>query len=503
MALLKTRSSFAAVGAVAVLACAPLTAGAQTLAEDLRTLVESHPQILARQKGTLSASEAIRAARAGYLPTVKASGDAGPEYIDSAARRSANDEAFYEGRETLGLTVTQKLFDGFATDSQVEAAKISRDISQAELRATRQTTMLEGTLAYINVLRYTKLIQLARDNERKVQEQLHLEDERVQKGAGIASDVLDAKQRLQISKEKRVGYEGSFQEAVATYTQVYGRAPEVSALIDPVIPAALIPASLEEALAAAETDNPTLESSSRTIELTSERRRTAEAGYYPTLDLIGKTNYENDKNATLDSRRDWSLLLTANWELFSGFKTDAQVAQATYDHAASKDNQLYTGRKVAEAVRKAWHKLSVARERTALLENAAILAEEVWEARKKQRDAGKATVTDVLDQETRVDDARIAFTTVYYDAIQSSYELLTAMGRFEVDILTTAPTTPPQKATQAKPGTVVAVAKPDLTAPLGGTGFDDSKLRAHVQQLVEESAASALAPGLNPQHYRR
>jgi adhesin transport system outer membrane protein len=455
----------------------------------------------------LSAAEGVRSARSGYFPTVKAAADAGPEYVNNTTRRTTNDEAFYEGRETTGLTVTQKLFDGFATDSLVEAAKITRDISGADLRATRQTTLLEGTLAYVNVLRYTKLIQLARDNERKVQEQLHLEDERVQKGAGIASDVLDAKQRLQISKEKRVAFEGGFEEAVAAYTQVYGRAPEVAQLADPVVPAALIPATLDDALAAAEQENPTLETAARTVELTDERRRTAEAGYYPTLDLIGKGNYENDKNAAEGTRRDWSLLLTANWELFSGFRTNAQVAQATYDHAASKDTQLYTGRKVAETVRKAWHKLQVGRQRTSLLENAAVLAEEVWEARKKQRDAGKATVTEVLDQETRVDDARITYTMAYYDTILASYELLAAMGRFEVDALTSvAPA--PSKAVPAEAQRETKAAplppKPDLTAPLGSPPAEDTELRSHVQTLVQQSAGPALVPGgLNPQHYRR
>ncbi len=496
-------------GIVALLAFVPMVADSQTLVEDLADLARNHPQVQARQKGTLSATEAIRAARAGYLPTIKATGDTGPEYIDNKARRDTEGDPFYEGRESVGLTVTQKLFDGFATDSAVEAAKVEREIAEAALREARQNALLEGTLAYVNVLRYTKMIQLARDNERKVQEQLHLEDERVQKGAGIASDVLDAKQRLQIAKEKRVAYEGRFQDAVAAYTQVFGRAPDVAHLEDPPPPATLIPGSLDDALDIAAKENPTLESAARTIALRIENRRTAEAGYYPTLDLVGKTDYENDKNAALDTRRDWSLLLTANWELFSGFRTDAQVARATYDLAASKDTQLHTGRKVAEAVRKAWHKLNVARERTGLLENAAVLAEEVWEARKKQRDAGKATVTDVLDQETRVDDARINYTDAYYDTIVASYELLTAMGRFEVQSLVPqrapipapAPAAAPIKQTRGNAAAPPAAPRrEDLTKPLGRTSVDDDELRAHVDRLVQESAAGVVQPGLT---YRR
>lgn len=419
-------------------------AGAQALVNELHGLVETHPQIQAKQKGVSSAEEGIRAARSGYMPTVRLNGDTGPEYVDSPTRRQTEGHRFYKGRETSGLVVTQRLFDGNATDSQVEAAKVSREISGADLRATRQNAILEGTLAYIDVLRQVRLIQLARDNERKIQEQLNLEDERVQKGSGMASDVLAAKQRLQVAKERRVNFEGNFEAAVAKYAQVFGHAPDVARLADPPVPQALIPPQLEDAVRSAQTDNPTLQTASKTIELTSERQRTAEAGYYPNLDLVGRANYENDKNATIGVRRDWSLLLTATWELFSGFKTDAQVAQASFDHAASKDSHLYASRKVTETVKIAWHKLKTARERMSLLENAAVLAEEVWEAQKKRRDAGKATVQDVLDEETRINDARINFTSAYYDMIQHSYELLAAMGRLEVDGIEQVPAVAPK-----------------------------------------------------------
>lgn len=426
-------------------------AQAQVLSDELQGLIDTHPQIQSKQKSLSAAEEGIRVARSGYLPTVRVTGDTGPEYVDSPTRRETEGHRFYKGRETAGLVVTQRLYDGNATNSQVDAAKVSHEISATDLRATRQNALLEGAMAYIDVLRQTRLIQLARDNERKIQEQLNLEDERVQKGSGMASDVLAAKQRLQVAKERRVNFEGNFEAAVAKYAQVFGHAPDVAALNDPPVPLALIPPQLEEAVKAAQDDNPTVQTASKTIELTSERQRTAEAGYYPNIDLVGRADYENDRNAVIGVRRDWSLLLTASWELFSGFKTDALVAQASFDHAASKDNHLYASRKVTEAVRIAWHKLKTARERMTLLENAAVLAEEVWQAQKKRREAGKATVQDVLDEETRINDARINFTSAYYDMIQHSYELLAAMGRLELDGIRQAP--PPAKGAAASPAT--------------------------------------------------
>lgn len=404
----------------------------------MRSLVENHPAILAKAKGVNSAEQGIRTARAGHMPTVKLGGDEGYEYIDSPDRRLTQGRHYSNTRNTANLTVTQKIFEGFATDSLVESAKISRQISEVDLRAVRQTTLLEGTVAYLDVMRQTKLVALSRETERKIHEQLNLEDERVQKGSGIASDVLNAKQRLHIAKSKRLTYEGAFQTAVAKYTRLFGHAPNVAALSDPPLPLDLIPPSIDDSVDTAEKDNPTLESASRNTELTSEKRRYAEAGYWPTLDLVAKADYENGKNGTIGPRRDWSMLLVANWELFSGFKTQASVAQASWDHAASKDSRMDVSRKVSGTIRETWHRLQTARQRLDLLDNAAILAEELWEATKKKHEAGKATIQEVLDDEAKINDARVEYTNAYYDIYQAVFELLAGMGRLEVESLARA-----------------------------------------------------------------
>jgi adhesin transport system outer membrane protein len=428
---------WAMLGTIVAMFAAPV-AGAGTLEEEMHDLVTNHPQIQAKLKGINSADEGVRGARAGYLPSVRLNGDQGHEYVDNPDRRSIQGKPFLDKRNTTGITVTQKIFDGFATDSQVDSAKTTRRISESDLRSTRQAALLEGAVAYLDIMRTTKLVALSRENERKIAEQQNLEDERVKKGSGIASDVLSAKQRLQVAKERRVNYEGQFHAAVARYTQVFGHAPDVAGLSDPPMPVDLIPETMDLSLEAAEKDNPSLESASRAIDLSNDKRNIAEAGYWPTLDLVGKADYEHGKNATVGVRRDWSLMLVASWELFSGFKTDAAVAQASWDHGASKDTRFHTSRKVAEQVRTAWHKLQTARQRLDLLENAAVLAEEVWAATQKKREAGKATVTEVLDEETRINDARINYTGAFYDMYQASYELLSAMGRLEVENLSRA-----------------------------------------------------------------
>lgn len=409
-------------------------ASAESLKTELDGLVQSHPQILGAKKAISSADEGISVAKAGYLPKVNLTGDTGADYVNSPSRRSSNNnDPYMRGRHTAGATITQKLFDGYATEGMVDAAKITRKMGEIGLEATTQNVLLEAISAYIGVIKAGTLIDFAKNNEKNIQTQMNLEDERVKKGSGVAVDVLQSKSKLQLAKERRVAFEGAFQDSVSKYVQVYDHAPNTAKMEEPEVPKSLMPNSLEEALEAALKENPVLGNSSHAIKAAESRKVIAEAGYYPTLSLEGKANYEEDKSATAGVRRDASLLLKANWDLFSGFSTQAAVAQASIDRASSQDSYNYALRKVTEQTKVSWQALLTTKERLELLENAANIANEVWEARKKQRESGKVTVVEVLDAESEIYNARINQTNANFEAKMASFQLLAAMGRLDIN----------------------------------------------------------------------
>lgn len=166
-----------------------------------------------------------------------------------------------------------------------------------------------------------------------------------------------------------------------------------------------------------------------------ERRRTVNAEYFPTMDLVGSWNYEKHKGAVVGTRRDYSLLLSGTWDLFTGFSTQASLTQAAFDYRASKDNHDFVFRKVVEQTKLGWQALVTVRKRLELLESAVNIATEVFESRKKLRTAGKETVINVLDAENEVNNAQINFTSAAYDEKIAIYQLLLAMGRLNVHTL--------------------------------------------------------------------
>ncbi|MEK7244547.1 MAG: TolC family protein [Pseudomonadota bacterium] len=408
----------------------PGSAGAGPLENELASILVDHPQIQGAMKNIEAARYGISRARAPMFPKLTVTGDSGPEITDSVATRSSESGSdITRTRISGGVTVTQNVFNGFLTTTQIRTAAINRALTEVTLRGTTQQVLFEASQAYIDVLKQKRLIEIARETERTIQQQLELEDERVLRGTGITVDVLQAKSRLQISKEKRVNFEGALQDAISKYTQSFNHPPPIETMTDPRVPAEIVPSSLEQAIEIAISENPSLANSGNNIELVREKRSTIAAELYPVVDIVGKSNYEHNKGGTLGTKRDFSLVLQASWDLFSGFATRSGQAQTAFEYAAVKDAHRHATNKVMEQTRIAWQAVLTARERLDLLENAVNIASEVFDARRALREAGRETVINVLDAENEVNNAQINLTGATYEERVAAFQLLLAMGR--------------------------------------------------------------------------
>ncbi len=414
-------------GVAAVVAVSPVAG--QTLDDELVGLLASYPQLAASRADVASASDGIERAFADYLPQVSLFADYGYETTDSPATRALRDGSVGTQRDTATLTVTENIFDGYRTTSNNATARLDLSVSQSAFVATEQRVIFQGASAYLNVLRHVDLIRLSIQNERTIQRQLELEDERVERGAGISVDVLQSKSRLQIAKERRVAFEGNLRNAMTRFQQLYDHAPEVAAMSLPALPDGLVPTTLAEAERIAAAENPAIALSNHEVDLAGQRKRLAKSDYFPSFDIVTEFNYENDDDGTPGVRRDAIIKLQGTWQLFSGFRTRADVAAAAHEYLAALDARNQVARGVVEDVGLAWEQLRTVRQRVALLRNAVTIAAEVHDARRKMREAGQETVINVLDAENEVFRAQISATDAEYDARIAVYRLILGLGR--------------------------------------------------------------------------
>ncbi len=412
---------------------------AASLENELSAMLTEHPQLKSAQKTTMGAEKDIDVQESANLPTVSFNSDYGYEWITTPTERAnsdgKNDSSM--ARQVAGLTVTQNLFNGFATTSAIRTARLNKEETQHTENITEQSLLLEGITVYLEVLKQARRIEYARENETNIKTQMELEDERVRRGSGIGIDVLNAKSRLQTAKDTRVGYQGDLDRATDQYIQVFGHAPDIAAMLDPNPPLDMLPGDMEQAVELAIKANPNILKADIAAEKANENKRSVRSEYYPTVDLVGSMNYERDKNATAGTRRDYSVLVEANWDLFSGYSTEYSMKKAVFDYAASKSTYEYTARKTIEATRQAWHNLETQRERLALKENDVILKEEIFLDTRKQRENGAegVDVLNVLDREKEVYETKIKYAELFYDTRLAIYTVLFTTGQLTPEML--------------------------------------------------------------------
>jgi TolC family type I secretion outer membrane protein len=418
---------------------------AAPLEAELRDLIAIHPGIKSARLAAAATLDREAASRASYFPKVTLSGDTGKERIESRSFKSDTDpqdatrqlagtsgpaeSSTYSKvtREKLNLSIEQSIYNGGRRENGVEIARLDAEIQSLNLEAKTQEVLLEAISAYLQVGRYRMLIGLSKLNEETTQRQLDLESKRVAGGGGISVDVLQARTRLQIVRERRVFYEQGLRDAIANYEQVFGRAPVLDAIQDVQSLQSRMPSNIIVALEKALESNSQVRVANLQVERAARSIALEKSAFMPSLDFV--VSNSRDLKANQTARRDeTSALLKMNWVLFSGRDTSNRVLAAEKEREELQARQQLSSNKVREAVRINWNQLVNGAERLELLDSAAAISRDVMEDRKRLRDAGKESALSVLDAEVEYYGVLASKVNAMYDTRVGSYRLLQSMG---------------------------------------------------------------------------
>lgn len=417
-------------------------AHSNSLQAELKNVLDIHPGLRAARTALEAADNRTAASYGAYFPKVTVSGDSGRESITSTSYKPdgksptmtlGNDGTISPNqtsslnREKKSLTIEQGIYNGGRRESLVQMANLDRDIQAQALSSQVQDVLLEALTAYLQVGRYLTLIGLSKLNEETTSRQLEMERKRMEGGGGIAVDVLQARTRLQIVRERRVFYEQGLRDASANYEQVFGRSPAMDGIQDLDSADSKLPSNSIIAIEKALQQNPRMISASLQAAKAGITINLEKSAFSPTLDLVGTRS--QDVNVNQIARRDeTSLLLKLNWVLFSGRDTSNRVAAATKDLDEQQARQELTSNKIKETVRVQWNQQVNGMERLELLDSAASIARDVMENRKTLRDAGKEPALSVLDAEVEYYGVLANKVNALYDVRIGSYKLMHAIG---------------------------------------------------------------------------
>jgi outer membrane protein, adhesin transport system len=398
------------------------------LTDDLSKLLSIDHRIIAAKASLEAAGSGYKQAFSVFLPRLSLSSDAGKEVIDSPSTRLSGLDEQRETREKATLTLTQNLFSGGANTASYNISGKQVDLAGLGLETTKNSVLLEGLIAYFSLERDKKLLDLALRAEAFTKKQLKLENERVEKGQGVALDILQAKGRLQLAAQRRIQFQGQLDVTTTQFTYLFRFRPVLPAGVETKFEMPALPRSLDEALKIALENSPALAAAQATVDVTKIGIDSAEAGFWPKVDLEATSNYERDAGGVEGIRRDWSVLLKVSWTLFDGFGSYHGARSARSNYAASMSQFDASKRQVKTELISSFQRFKNAEQNKALMENGLRIAEEIVSAQERMEKAGKETAINTLDAESQLIDAKINYTSAYYNHLLGGFSVMTTMG---------------------------------------------------------------------------
>jgi outer membrane protein, adhesin transport system len=213
------------------------------------------------------------------------------------------------------VVVRQILFDGFASIHEVWRQSARVNASAFRVLERTELIALDAAEAYIDVVRFLRLLALANQNVATHEELFSNVQSRFSGGRAGEGDLQQARERVEAAKAAREEFRRGLEDARSKYRKVIG----VEA-INLRFPASLrgLPRSKDDALAVALRSNPTLLAAESDKQAAKEAFRITDGAFVPNVLLEGRASRGYDTNSFIGRRDDVSGKIVMSWDIFRG-----------------------------------------------------------------------------------------------------------------------------------------------------------------------------------------
>ncbi|MCP8938578.1 TolC family outer membrane protein [Alsobacter sp. SYSU M60028] len=426
-ALLASAVTFVAAGA----------ASAETMEGALARAYSSNPTLNASRAGTRATDETVPQALSGYRPRIAASADAGfaAQTTDASPAGYANDKYFPRG---LGVQIDQNLWNGNRTGNSVRRADSTVLQAREELRRSEQLVLLDASTAYMDVLRDTAILDLRNNNIEVLDEQLRQTKDRFNVGEVTRTDVAQAEARLASSRADASLAAGNLKSSLARYRQVVGA--DAKQLSPAKAIDALLPRTLDEAVAASQAEHPQVLSALHAVDAAQLTVKVIEGELYPTVGVRGSVTQRWDFQSSNRDQLASTLVGTVAIPIYEGGETYARVRQAK-ETLGQRRLDADTARELVRAnVVSAWGQLEATKERITAGQASIVASETALNGVREEAKVGQRTTLDVLNAQQELLSSRVALIQAQRDRVVASYAVLSAVGRLSAQKLRLAVT---------------------------------------------------------------
>ncbi len=399
-----------------------------TLIDSLVTTYENNPTIKAQRKQLASVDEQMPQALSGFLPTATF------DYSRGRQRTEYNNGA-PESLDTKNsqLTVTEPLFRGFRTWNSVTRAENLIESARADLKDTEQRILLDGVTAYMNVVRDRAVLELSKNNEDVLKQQLQGSNDRFEVGEITRTDVAQSESRLSRATADRIQAEGTLTASVSNYKRIVGVAPGE---LQPPAAVPELPATLEAAIEEGLKNNPVVISIGKRSEAAEDDTNIQIGTLLPEVNLQGTISEQEGTGLLGDNTfEENAVTVNARIPLYQSGAEYSRVREAKQIESQRRYQFRDQQDRVSDAVTKAWEDVRTSESTIKAQQDAIRAAAIALDGVRQEQLYGARTILDVLDAEQEQFVAKVNLVRAQRDYWVSIHNLLATTGHLTLDDL--------------------------------------------------------------------
>ena len=420
-----------------VLTCAAFAGSAvsaESLPEALAKAYQTNPQLNAERARQRATDENVPQAMAGYRPQIIASLTAGLQAVRNLLPDNTVQSATLKPW-TIGVTVTQSLFNGFKTANSVRVAELQVRSGREALRNVGQGILLDAVTTYTNVLANQSLVEAQRANVAFLRETQGITQRRLNAGDVTPTDTAQAEARLSRGLSDLNAAEINLAISQATYTQVIGNPPAQLRPAETVD--RYLPRSRDDATGLAFREHPAVLAAGFDVDVASTQIRVAEGSLLPSVTVQGSVSRSRDSDSTLGTfgTDQASVLGQVTQPIYDGGTAASQTRQAKEVTAQSRLVLDQVRNQARTAAIGAWVANEGAKVAVTASEAEVRAATVALQGVQKEAAGGQRTTVDVLNSQQDLILAKARLIGAQRDRVIASYTLLSAIGRLDVKTL--------------------------------------------------------------------
>jgi outer membrane protein, adhesin transport system len=398
-----------------------------TIFDAINEAVRSNPTVGEAAANRRATETNLRQSQATLLPQVHLDASTGPEkfnQLDVIPPPQGNNQ--WLNGSTASVVVRQKLFDGLSSINEIwrQAARV--DASAYRVHERTELTALDAAEAYIDVVRFTRLISIASDNLAAHQKLLANVEARFKGGRSGEGDLDQARERVAAAQAQLADFQQQLDAARATYRKVVGQEPFN---IRPPGRLNGLPASKDDALAVALKFNPTLRAAQSDVDAAKYAFHGTTGNFLPQVSLEARASAGQNVDQVFGRQSDESAKVVLSWDIFTSGLNSWKRAEAAerYTEATMAHARLQRG--ALESLDKAWGARTITTNRVAALIRQVEYDRRAITAYTKEYELGQRSLIDLLNAENQLYVALVSLESSRSVAVFADYQLLAAMGQ--------------------------------------------------------------------------